>query len=77
MIRGREGLKMYLSTEMEMLCAVPHIPGAPVDQQGKDLFPSSNPAILHMMTKIKASFAAPQTFSLRWNWGTNPSLDTK
>lgn len=46
-----------------MLCAVPHTPRVPVDQQAKASFQPSHPAIFDMMTKIKVSIATPQIFS--------------
>lgn len=65
MTRGRERLKLYLSMEMEMLCAVPPVPGTLgtskvriYSQDSKD----SNAAIFHMMIKIKESFVSHKHF---------------
>lgn len=58
-----ERLKLHLSIEMEMLCAVSRAPRAPVSQQAKASFQPSHPAIFDVMTKIRVRIAALQIFS--------------
>lgn len=61
MTRGRERLKLYLSMEMEMLCAVPPVPDTLGTSKVRIYSQDSNPAIFHM-TKIKESFVSHKHF---------------